>query len=158
MKKTLADKIKLLIETSTENENLIRQVEEGKKPLKDTKFLLWDHMFKQIKKLKHHLLMLQDERALVATCLSNVALVQENMGDKPIQEQKAINFLNSQSKMQLQFSGIQGREELIVQANKYIVKETLAKEVLMKANILRVRDEQFMNAFKNLFDNGFPSF
>ena len=45
--------------------------------------------------------MLQDERSLVITCLSNVVVVQENMGDKPIQSQKAINFLNSQSKTQL---------------------------------------------------------
>ena len=54
-------------------------------------------------------------------------LVQENMGDKPIQAHKAIKSLNSQSKMQLQFTGIQDREELIAQANKYIVKDTLAK-------------------------------
>jgi len=71
--------------------------------------------------------MLQDERALVATCLSNMALVQENMGDKPIQAHTSINFLNSQSKMQLRFAGIQDMAELIVQAKKYIVKDTLAK-------------------------------
>ena len=53
--------------------------------------------------------MLQDERDLVDTCLSNVDIVQEMMGDNPVQAQKAINFLNSQSKMQLQFSGIQDR-------------------------------------------------
>ena len=60
--------------------------------------------------------------------------------------------------MQLQFFGIQDRAELIVQAKKYIVKETLAKEVLMKANFLKVRAHQFKHAFKFLFDNRFPSF
>ena len=40
---------------------------------------------KEVKKLKDHPIMLQDERSLVITCLSNVALVQESMGDKPIQ-------------------------------------------------------------------------
>ena len=29
--------------------------------------------------------MLQDERSLLITCLSNVVVVQENIGDKPIQ-------------------------------------------------------------------------
>ena len=58
--------------------------------------------------------MLQDEKALVDTCLTNVNLVHEMMGDKPIQAQRAINFLNSQSKMQLQFFGIQDRVELIM--------------------------------------------
>ena len=39
-------------------------------------------MLKEIKKLKDYLLMLQDEKALIDTCLSNVNLVQEMMGDK----------------------------------------------------------------------------
>ena len=55
--------------------------------------------------------MLQDEKSMVTTCFPNVDVVQENMGDKPIQAQKAINFLNSQSKMQLQFAGIQDRAD-----------------------------------------------
>ena len=99
--KSLFDKDKLLAKSSTKNENLRRQVEANRKALKDTKFFLWDNILKEVKKLKDHLIMLQDERSLVITCLSNVALVQDNMGDKPIQTQKAINLLNSQSKTQL---------------------------------------------------------
>ena len=108
-KKTLADKVKVLTKTLAENENLRNKVEAGKQALRDTKSLLWDHMFKEIKKLKDYLLMLQDGKSLVDTCLSNVNLVQEMMGDKPVQAQRAINFLNSQSKMQLQSSRIQDR-------------------------------------------------
>ena len=69
VKKTLVDKIKILTETSTKNENLMRQNEARKQALKDTKFILWDHMLKEVKKLKDHLIMLQDEKTLVATCL-----------------------------------------------------------------------------------------
>ena len=87
-----------------------------------------------------------------------MVVLQENMGDKPIQAQKAINFLNSQSKMQLQFSGIQDKANIIVQAKKYLVKDALAKEVAIKANFLKARAEQFMHTFKNMFDNGLPSF
>ena len=65
------------------------------------------------------------------------------MGDKPIQAQRAINFLNSQSKTQLQFVGIQDRADLIVQAKKYIVKDTLAREVALKENFLKGRAGQF---------------
>ena len=75
VKKTLLDKTKLLTETSIENENLIRQVEASKQPLKDTKLLLWDHMLKEVKKLKDHLIMLQDEKSLVTTFLLNVVVV-----------------------------------------------------------------------------------
>ena len=64
-------------------------------------------MLKEFKKLKSYLLMLPDEKSLVDTCLTNVNLVQEMMGDKLVQAQRDINFLNSQSQMQLQFVEIQ---------------------------------------------------
>ena len=102
--------------------------------------------------------MLQDEKALADTCLTNVNLVHEMMGEKPVQAQRAINFLNSQSKMQLQFAGIQDKADLIMHSKKYIVKESLAKEVLVKANFLKERADQFKQAFKFMFDNGLPSF
>ena len=92
---------------------------------------------KEVKKLKDHLIMFQDERSLVITCLSIVALVQESIGDKPIQSQKAINFLNSQSKTKLQFAGIQDSDDIISQAKKYIVKDTLEREVALKDNFLK---------------------
>ena len=80
------------------------------------------------------------------------------MDDKLIQAQRAINFLNSQSKTRLQFVGIQDRVDLIVQANKYIVKDTLAREVALKENLLKSRAEQFKNMFRNVFSQGLPSF
>ena len=105
-KQDLLDKDKLLVESSTEKENLQRQGEASRQALKDINFLLWDNIIKEVKKMKDHLIMLQDERSLMITCLSNVALVQESMGDKPIQAQNTINFLNSQPKTRLQFTGI----------------------------------------------------
>lgn len=92
------------------------------------------------------------------TCLSDVALVQENMGDKPVQAQKAINFLNSQSKTQLQFAGIQDRADLIAQAKNYIVKDTLAREVALKEKFLKSTTEQFKNMFRNVFSQGLHNF
>ena len=83
IKKILVDKVKIVTETVAENENPRKQVESGKQALRDTKSLLWDHMLKEVKNLKDYLLMLQDEKDLVDTCLTNVNLVQEMMGDKP---------------------------------------------------------------------------
>ena len=80
------------------------------------------------------------------------------MGDEPIQVQKAINFLNSQSTTQLQFVGIQYKADLIAQEKKYLVKDTLAREVELKANFLKTRAEQFKNMFRNLFSQGLPNF
>ena len=155
VKKNLFDTTKLLTKSSIENENLRRQVEASRQSLKGTNFLLWDYMLKEVKRFKDHLIMLQDERSLVTTCLTNVDVVQKNMGDKPIQAQKAINFLNSQSKTQLQFAGIQEGIDQIAQAKKYIVKDALAKEVVMKANFLKKRDDQFKNTY--LMETIFPA-
>ena len=74
-KKILAEKVRIVTETTAENENLRKHVELGKQALRDTKSLLWDHMLKEVKKLKDYLLMLQDEKNLVDTCLTNVNLV-----------------------------------------------------------------------------------
>ena len=57
-KQNLLNKDKLLVESSKENENLHRQVEARRKALKDTKFLLWDYILKEVKKLKDHLIIL----------------------------------------------------------------------------------------------------
>ena len=45
-----------------------------------------------------------------------------------------------------------------MQDKKYIVRESLAKEVLVKANFLKARVDQFKQALKFLFDNGLPNF
>ena len=157
-KKDILDKDKLLVESSVDKQNLKRQVDVSRQTLMDSKSLLLDTITKEIKKLKDHLVILQEGNTLVTTCLSNVALVHESVGDKPIQAQRAINFLNSQSKTQLQFVGIQDRDDLIVQENKYIVKDTLVREVALNANFLKSRAEQFKNMFRNVFIQGLPSF
>ena len=108
--------------------------------------------------MKDYLIILQDEKTLIATCLTNVALVQEGMGHKHVQAKNAINFLNSQSKIELQFASIQDRFDLIVQAKKYIVKDSLAREVTSKADFLIGRAEYFEIMFKNVFSQGLPSF
>ena len=45
-----------------------------------------------------------------------------------------------------------------MQAKKYIIKESLAKEVLVNSNFLKARADQFKQAFKLWFDNGLSSF
>ena len=52
VKKSLAHKIKILIKTSTKNENLRRQFEAGKQALKDTKLLLWIKCSKKLRILR----------------------------------------------------------------------------------------------------------
>ena len=64
-KQDILDKDKLLPESSADKENLKRQVDDVKQALMDAKSLLWDNITKEIKKLKDHLVMLQDEKTLI---------------------------------------------------------------------------------------------
>ena len=68
-KQDILDKDKLLAESSAEKESLQRQVEASNQALKDTNFLLWENIMKEVKKMNDHIIMLQDERSLVITCL-----------------------------------------------------------------------------------------
>lgn len=88
--------------------------------------------------------------------MKNAALMLENMGDEPTLAQNAINFLNSQNKAQLQFVGVKNRFDLLVQAKKYVIKDSLAKEVIAKANHLVQRAQDFKTLFKYVFNQGFP--
>ena len=80
------------------------------------------------------------------------------MGDKPLQAQNAINFLNSRTKTQLHFAGIEDRVDLIAQARKYIIKDRLLKDMTAKSNYLLRRVADFKIIFKDIFEQGFPNF
>ena len=73
----------MLTESFADKENLKKQLDSVKKSLIDAKHMVWDHIVKEIKTLKDYLIMLEDQRALSTNCLTNVATVQEELGDKP---------------------------------------------------------------------------
>ena len=80
------------------------------------------------------------------------------MGDKLFQAHNAINFLNSRTKTQLHFAGVEDREDLISQARKYIIKDRLLKDIVVKANYLLRRVDDFKIIFKEIFEQGLPNF
>ena len=128
-----------------------------KESIIDAKHIIWDHIVKESKKLKDYLIMIEDERALTTSFLANVITIQEGMGDKYLQVHNAINYLNSNSKTQLHFVGIQDRANIIAQVRKYIIKDNMVKEVTTKANFFLGRDEDFKVMFKDIFSQGWPN-
>lgn len=95
IKKDVIEKDKLLSNRLAEKENMKRHLDSLKGILIDSKNIIWDHIMKEIKKLKDYLTIIKDERALAVSFFTNVATVQEGMGDKPLQDKNAINYLNS---------------------------------------------------------------
>ena len=80
------------------------------------------------------------------------------MGDKPLQSQDVINFLNSRTKTQLQFEGIQDRIDLIAQAKKYIPKDKMLQDATAKAKYMLSKVDDFKSIFKDVFEHGLPNF
>lgn len=106
VKQDLQEKGKSLEQSSAENEFLRRQLETAKDSLIEEKHLIWDHLIRQIKKVRDYLVELEDERELDTPCLANVSTIQESLGDNPLQALNAINYLNTRTKTQLTFAGI----------------------------------------------------
>ena len=74
-KHEIIDKGKLFSDSLAEKETLKRQLDLVKESLIDAKHIIWDHIIKEVKKLKHYSIMIEDERALAISCLANVVTV-----------------------------------------------------------------------------------
>ena len=94
---------------------LTQQFRLAKYVLVEAKQVIWDSLFREIKKLKEHFVQVEEERQLATSCLANLQVFHESLGDKPLQAHNAINYLNSRTKTQLQFEGIQDITDLIAQ-------------------------------------------
>lgn len=128
----LQEKDKFLEKSLPENESLRRQLEATKNRLVEAKHLIWDNLIREVKKLKYYLVELEDERELDTTCLVNVTTIQESLGDKPLQALNAINYLDRRTQAQLTFAGIQDRLEIISQDRKYVIKDFMIKDIIVK--------------------------
>ena len=84
----------MLNDSLANQESRKQQLESMKDSLSDAKHIIWDHLAKEIKRLKDYLMQVEDEKQLEISCLANVLTVQESNGDKPFQAQNSINYLN----------------------------------------------------------------
>lgn len=157
-KQEVQEKQNLLTEALAIKDRLQEHVDSGKKDLIKAKTIIWDHIHREVKKVKDYLILLDKERELASTCMNNATLMIGNMGDKPTLAQNVINFHNSRNKAQLQFVGVTNRFDLLFQAKKYVIKDSLAKEVIAKANHLVQRAQDFKTLFKDVFNQGLPFF
>lgn len=148
----------MLTEALVDRDRLQEHVDSTKKTLIEAKTIIWDHIHREVTKVKDYLILLHEEKKLASTCMKNATLMLDNMGDKPTLAYNDINFLNSQNKAQLQFAGVTNIFDLLVQAKKYVIKDSLAKEVIAKANHLVQRAQDFKTLFKDVFNQGLPFF
>ena len=97
-KQNVEENYSQLKESLETQEMLTQQVRLGKDVLAEAKQVIWDSMFREIKKLKEHFIQLEDEKQLATSCLANLQVLHYSLGDKPLQTHNAINYLNSRTK------------------------------------------------------------
>lgn len=151
-------KDKVLEQSLAENESLRRQLEATKNNLIEAKHLIWDHLIREVKKLKDYLVELEDKRELSTTYLDNVSTIQEILGDKPLQALNVINCLDTRTKTQFTFVGIKYILEIISQATKYVIKDFMMEDIIAKANFMLGRITYLKLLFKDVFQHGLPNF
>ena len=97
-KQDILEKDKLLKESFANQELLTQQLILAKDSLINVKYIIWNHLLKEVKKLKDYFIQVEYERQLASSCLDSLLTLQENMGDRSFQAQNAIKFLNSRTK------------------------------------------------------------
>ena len=82
-KQEVKEKHKLITEALADRDKLQEHGDSTKKALIEDKTIIWDHIHREVKKVKDYLILLDEEKELASTCMKNATLVLENMGDKP---------------------------------------------------------------------------
>ena len=139
--------------------NELKERNIGKVPSQGAKHLIWDTLSVEITKFRHYLNFIDDESALVNLAAQRLKLANETMEKKPLNTaHNAMNLLNYLTYQNLQDIGIKYRVAIVLWVNKFINKHQLMKVVQDKANQMSSQIKDFREAFKDLFDDGVPSF
>ena len=157
-KENILEKDNFLKESLVAQEVFTQQVISAKGILTETKHSIFYCSIREIKKLKEHFIQVEDVRKLTTSFLANLQVLYENLGDKPLQAQNSINFLNSRTKTQLQFEQIQNRKNLIAQAKKDITKEKMLQDTIAKEKYMLSKIDDFKVILRDVFEHDLPNF
>ena len=139
--------------------NELKERSTGKAPLQGAKHIIWDTLSVEVTKFRHYLNFIDDQSVLVNLATQRLKLANETMEKKPLNTaQNALNFFNYLTYQKLQEIGIKDIVAIILWSKKFINKHQLMKVVQDKANVMSSQINDFRHAFKELFEDGLPSF
>ena len=154
----IQEKGKALEQSISEKYFLQQQLQLTEQSLIESKYLMWDHITSKMKNIKDYFVQVEDEREFSSTVSANIFNFKQMLGDKPSKAQNFINYLNSRTKVQLNFVGIDEKEEIISHVRKYIIKNQMMKDLSLKTNFMKARISDFKIIFTVMFLLGFPRF
>lgn len=71
-KQDILAKDKLLKEILVNQELMTQQLRSTKDIFIDAKYIIWDHLLKEVKKPEDYFIQVEDERQLASSCLANI--------------------------------------------------------------------------------------
>jgi len=139
--------------------NELKEKNIGKGPLQGAKHIIWDTLSIEITKFWHHLNYIDDLCILINLAHQRLKLMNEHMEKRPLTTaQNTLNFLNSLTYQKLHDMGIKDRISIVLWAKKFIHKHHLMKMVQDRADEMVLQVNNFKQVFKELFEDGMPSF
>ena len=139
--------------------NELKERNIGKGPLQGVKHIIWDTLSVEVTKFRHYLNFVDDQCILINLANQRLKLVNETMDRNPLTiAQNALNFLNSLTYQKLHDMGIKDRISIVLWAKNFIHKHHLMKTVQDKADEMVSQVNNFKQVFKELFEDGLPSF
>ena len=85
IKKNIEEKDNQLKESLETQEVLTQQVRLAKYVLSEAKQVIWDSLFREIKNIKEYFVQVEDEKQLAISCIANLQVLHDSLGDKPFQ-------------------------------------------------------------------------
>ena len=136
--------------------NELKERNIGNGPLQGVRHIIWDTLSVEITKFRHYLNFIDDQSILINLANQRLKLVNETMERKPLATaQNALNLLTYQK---LHDIGVKDRIAMVLWDKKFIHKHHLMKAVQDKADEMISQVDDFKQAFKELFEDGLPSF
>jgi hypothetical protein len=165
-----------LNEIVTQKESLISEIQATKKKEKDkleksnekligkvtlggSKHILWHHLFLNITIFRECINLVYEEYEMAMSSIQKCKTMTKELLHRPIEvAQNIINFMNMETKVDLQDLGVNDKLAIIISAKKFIYKHNFVQSVQSKVDLLLKKFKSFKSRFNELFKKDLLSF
>ena len=138
----------------------VKTLENGltfEKPLIDIRNILWTDISQSINDVWSSIQIIFEQIDLVKVALQEIQKTKEELGGKPEEAIRIINFLNSRNKHQLEQLNIEDRTRTILEIKKVLTKRSLMQNLERKCQNTREDIDEFMEKIGILQGKGLLS-
>jgi len=127
------------------------------KPLIDIRRILWTNITQSINDVWSSIQIIFEQIDLLKVALEEIQKTEEELGRKPEEAIRLINFLNSKNRYQLEELGIEDRTTTSLEIKKVLTKRSLMRNLERRCQNMQEEIDDFMEKFGILQSKGLPS-